>query len=1104
MMRDLKTKTNQTAILKTVLKMPWRASLLASTMLFAISAQAAEPIARIDPVSGQVISTRQGENILFVDETTKRTVIAGQDLKAGDILNTNSNGALAIVFADQTQIRLARNTTLEIKEMKQGKLTRLQILRGRLWARAPRGKSRLNVETPSATAAIRGTEWSLEVADTRTQLVVASGEVSFFNDFGTIAVAGGEAASARPDSAPVKEIIVNRPGREQMLYFLPEEAFAPSGPDNDTLKMARQAASLGEFERAIEILEDAEKSGNKSADLYALKARIGLLIGDSALIERAVDKGLSQNPENPTLLALKADYQANYLGRPDLALVNAQKAAEIAPQNAEILLTLGKILLERRADKEAMSVIEKAIAANPNHAELYVQQADIYLAQNRPNKARKALNRAFEISPNLSLARLGYGQIYALQGKHDLALQEFLATSADNPGYSAALLRLAEAYGRKRERSLAEQQLDTADRLDPNSPYPPLYRTALGIDLYESGDAVEGAREALRRFRARGGIYETLSENRETGSNLSRSFRFLELNALGRYYGDRVFDSFESTSYFDEVLNESAGLFYQSQDTTGFNPKNGDEIQQISSFMQGVSLDPLSVANSERRLQISKEAFLEATLNGTSITSSDADLRRDKASLQGRFYPAIGNGGLPLAFSLKGQRTSYHDDLQETVRDSSAIESYVGMELTPYDNIAFYGTYRDESYNITADRTDFLQRFGGEHDFTEHQYFGALVWNRKLANRRHFTLAGGWQQKDDLDIFYTPQTNFVERLTEDGVKTTSFLMASYAKGYDRQDVKFGIELFRKDIDVNYTTDALFTDGTVSTIGVRNPGYYIDEQVVYFDTRYTLSDKIVLQGQISYFNESSNDPQITADLKGGTANYRLGIAYEPNEKHWLRAASSREKIAVLPFTLAPLYTVGLKESLLPLTERSEIDNQLVRWDAHWSDKFFTAVEMEHQTFNTLSYLTPDQDAAIDIFDGYINHITVSANYLPGGNWAVNARYTLTNAEADDAITNGTPQTLPYLPSSEGGVGIVWTHPNRLKVNLRGIYIGKQVDTQQIPIGDHFTVDLITSWEPYDKRYVFELGALNLLDESYEVQPDVPAPGFTLFVSGGVRF
>ena len=100
----------------------------------------------------------------------------------------------------------------------------------------------------------------------------------------------------------------------------------------------------------------------------------------------------------------------------------------------------------------------------------------------------------------------------------------------------------------------ARQQLDAADRLDAESPLTPVARTAIAIQDYRADEAIRGAREALARFQARGGIYSSLSENRFTGSYAAQAFRFAGLDEWARFYGDRVFDSYTASSYFDQAL----------------------------------------------------------------------------------------------------------------------------------------------------------------------------------------------------------------------------------------------------------------------------------------------------------------------------------------------------------------------------------------------------------------------------------------------------------------------------------------------------------------------------------------------------------------------
>src|SRR6188768_3382727 len=120
----------------------------------------AEPVARTAPVAGSIIRTRSGETAVLVPSPAVRRAEVLQQLKAGDVLRTGP-GALALVFADQTQVRLGPNSVLVVREVRAGQPSTLELQRGRAWGRSPSGKTRLSVETPSATAAIRGTEWAI-------------------------------------------------------------------------------------------------------------------------------------------------------------------------------------------------------------------------------------------------------------------------------------------------------------------------------------------------------------------------------------------------------------------------------------------------------------------------------------------------------------------------------------------------------------------------------------------------------------------------------------------------------------------------------------------------------------------------------------------------------------------------------------------------------------------------------------------------------------------------------------------------------------------------------------------------------------------------------
>ena len=97
---------------------------------------AAEIVARTEPVAGSVIARKVGEEVRFVDVSDWRFVDLKQDVVAGDYLRTNATGSLAVLFADRTQMRLGRNTTLLVKQVGGAADSAFSLEQGTIWARA--------------------------------------------------------------------------------------------------------------------------------------------------------------------------------------------------------------------------------------------------------------------------------------------------------------------------------------------------------------------------------------------------------------------------------------------------------------------------------------------------------------------------------------------------------------------------------------------------------------------------------------------------------------------------------------------------------------------------------------------------------------------------------------------------------------------------------------------------------------------------------------------------------------------------------------------------------------------------------------------------------
>ena len=109
-------------------------------------------------------------------------------LYEGDECRTERASRAYIKLADGTQVAMNEETTFVIRsrtERAKGATRIFKMLGGEMWMKT-QGPKAIEVETPVATAAIKGTEFNLQVLpDGKTVLTVVEGLVEFGTPFGT-------------------------------------------------------------------------------------------------------------------------------------------------------------------------------------------------------------------------------------------------------------------------------------------------------------------------------------------------------------------------------------------------------------------------------------------------------------------------------------------------------------------------------------------------------------------------------------------------------------------------------------------------------------------------------------------------------------------------------------------------------------------------------------------------------------------------------------------------------------------------------------------------------------------------------------------------------
>ncbi len=143
-------------------------------------------------------------------------------IQVGDEIATR-NGNIVIEFADNSTIRLEANSNLYFNKLshfgKSGMVdTRLRLKNGSLTTDIPplvKG-SRYEIKTPSAVAAVRGTEFRLHSSENETRLEVLEGSVEFSGEHGQIIVDAGKGASIKNGSSRIEVINLPSPPRREL------------------------------------------------------------------------------------------------------------------------------------------------------------------------------------------------------------------------------------------------------------------------------------------------------------------------------------------------------------------------------------------------------------------------------------------------------------------------------------------------------------------------------------------------------------------------------------------------------------------------------------------------------------------------------------------------------------------------------------------------------------------------------------------------------------------------------------------------------------------------------------------------------------------------
>ncbi len=420
------------------------------------------------PLAGKLISFQGEVAVAQGGSQNWQKARVNQDLFVGDAIQTGADSRAAILCGDESQLKLNENTVLVLRNVAPSPRLGLaamqparagespgslyQVPQGEIWVRNNKENFPFAVETPAATAAIRGTEFNLRVRQGgASYLTLLSGSLQLVNDYGQVLLSPGEEGMARPGQAPTKRVVIQPTDAVQWsLYYPGIFSFRdlPLSPPPGTIidaagpppvaNLVLQATSNYDQSR----LGQAQKDATAALELSPGNGGALTVLGWLSLQHQdpqAAEKYFLQvrNPGDHAVVGLAlARYR---LGNVPGAFRLLQEAYQrhkssplLATMSAYMALMVGRV-------EEASATLKSVLRQWPHDILARCLLAQIYLVQNHKDQARAEAAQALGQAPASPLAQLTMALV-------DIAFFDLPAASRHLQGALSADPRFVTAY----------------------------------------------------------------------------------------------------------------------------------------------------------------------------------------------------------------------------------------------------------------------------------------------------------------------------------------------------------------------------------------------------------------------------------------------------------------------------------------------------------------------------------------------------------------------------------------------------------------------------------------------------------------------------------
>jgi outer membrane receptor protein involved in Fe transport len=481
-------------------------------------------------------------------------------LHVGDQLRTGPNSHARIQMADRTIVPIGPNGHLQILRAPERRAA-IRLIRGLFFFLHRDEPGEVEVLTPTVSAVIRGTEFTVNVAaDGATELRLLDGLVDLTNEFGRIELTSGQAAEIRPGQSPSAVPMLAAAHTLQWFLYYPGILYPGDLPLTESARIrlddSLKAYLTGDLRAALAAhpAEPAPQTDGEKVYLAALLLGVGDVPAAETQLDQLKEPGessvvrqlatalrrLMDSVKSPATITssgataslatawLAESYVLQSASRLEAAREAAREAVRLAPEFGFARARLAELEFGFGRLTAARVELERALQLSPRHAQAMALRGFVLAGENRLDAALAAFDQAISLDAGLGNAWLGRGLVQIRRGRLEDGRRDVEVAAAAEPQRGLFRSYLGKALTDERELAKAAHELDLARQLDPADPTAWLYAALLNQTHNRINEAIRDL-ETSQSLNDHRNLYRSRSlldqDKSVRGANLAAIYR---------------------------------------------------------------------------------------------------------------------------------------------------------------------------------------------------------------------------------------------------------------------------------------------------------------------------------------------------------------------------------------------------------------------------------------------------------------------------------------------------------------------------------------------------------------------------------------------------